>query len=698
MAEQLTWHYNHRSQDGKMRHPVDYLVWKNIDNKWPNFASEPRNLRLGLSLDGFNPFGDFSSRYSYWPVILMTYNLPPSLCMSKENMMLTLLIPGPKQLGNDIDVYLQPLIEDLKELWVRVSVYDEWRDNTFSLKAVLMWTINDFPAYGNLSGYSTKGRKACLVCGVQTCSQWLENGKKHAYMGDRRWLPEDDPFRFKASWFDGTEKHRAKPIQLTGSQVFQVVKDFVNDWGKEKKQKDGEDGKRKRKRQRAEDKTNDLEDDGGVNPFKLTKRWKKRSIFFDLPYWEALLLHHNLDMMHTEKNICESLLGTLLNMKGKTKHNPNSRKDLKKMGIRKNLHLKNDDLSSFKGTTPAYVFLKGERFMKTLKDYVKNRSNPEECIAEKYLAEELTKFCSGYFTQAADVGVQHKRNEDLEDDNVLEGRGFGGKSRPMTPTMLQIAHRYVLMNTIILDPWRKMLKDELKLLDSRLTKNESLLDKKHMKKFSCWLSEMVRTGDSADMPNIVRWLACGPRREVKSCSSFIINGNRFHTKAAEKDTQNSGVFVERDMYCRASAKDTALRLEMVDYYGVIREIILLDYHNFKVPLFHCDWANISNCVKVEDGFTLVNLNQGKHQFERDLFIFASQAKQVFYSRESKTSNWYVVLRAPPRGFYENENLNEVEYIPCAPFDVSQLGHNLDDDNCLRRDSEDVNNNASVISA
>ncbi|KAK9928825.1 hypothetical protein M0R45_025945 [Rubus argutus] len=60
-----------------------------------------------------------------------------------------------------------------------------------------------------------------------------------------------------------------------------------------------------------------------------------------------------------------------------------------------------------------------ERFMKTLKDYVKNRSNPEGCIAEKYLAEELTSFCSGYFKQAAEVGVHNRCNEDLEDEKLI---------------------------------------------------------------------------------------------------------------------------------------------------------------------------------------------------------------------------------------------------------------------------------------
>lgn len=79
-------------------------------------------------------------------------------------MMLSLLIPGPNQPRNDIDVYLEPLIDDLKELWNNgVVIFDAFSKLTFNIKAVLMWTINDFPAYANLSGYSTKGEKACPV-------------------------------------------------------------------------------------------------------------------------------------------------------------------------------------------------------------------------------------------------------------------------------------------------------------------------------------------------------------------------------------------------------------------------------------------------------------------------------------------------------------------------------------------------------
>ena len=80
------------------------------------FDSEPRNLRLALLSDGVNPFNNFSTQYSYWLVILFTYNMPPWLVMKRKFMMLSLLISGPKQPGRDINIFVAPLIVDLKLL------------------------------------------------------------------------------------------------------------------------------------------------------------------------------------------------------------------------------------------------------------------------------------------------------------------------------------------------------------------------------------------------------------------------------------------------------------------------------------------------------------------------------------------------------------------------------------------------------
>ena len=81
--------------------------------------------------DGFSSFSSLNTKYSCWLVMLVMYNLPLWLCMKNKNIMLTLLIPGPKQPDNDIDIYLQPLIDDLEELWKGMSCYDIVSKMTF---------------------------------------------------------------------------------------------------------------------------------------------------------------------------------------------------------------------------------------------------------------------------------------------------------------------------------------------------------------------------------------------------------------------------------------------------------------------------------------------------------------------------------------------------------------------------------------
>ncbi|KAL6323849.1 hypothetical protein AAG906_005845 [Vitis piasezkii] len=131
----MKWHVDGRMEDEMMRHPADSLAWKNFDNVHPSFALEPRNVRLGLASDGFNPFGNMSISYSMWPVVLIPYNLPPWMCMKQTFFMLSLLIPGPTALGNDIDIYLQPLIDELNDLWdVGVETYDASTKQNFCMQ------------------------------------------------------------------------------------------------------------------------------------------------------------------------------------------------------------------------------------------------------------------------------------------------------------------------------------------------------------------------------------------------------------------------------------------------------------------------------------------------------------------------------------------------------------------------------------
>ena len=143
----MKWHVDGHMEGEMMRHPVASLAWKNFDSVHSSFALEPRNFRLGLANDGFNPFGNMSISYSMWPVVLIPYNLPPWMCMKQTFFMLSLLILGPTAPRNDIDIYLQPLIDELNDLWdVGVETYDASTKQIFCMRAAILWSINDFPA------------------------------------------------------------------------------------------------------------------------------------------------------------------------------------------------------------------------------------------------------------------------------------------------------------------------------------------------------------------------------------------------------------------------------------------------------------------------------------------------------------------------------------------------------------------------
>ena len=99
--------------------------------------------------------------------------------------MMPVRIQGPKQPGNDIDVYLRPLVDELLQLWSEpgVRVWDEHKQQEFDLRALLFVTINDWPALSNISGQSNKGYNACTHCLDKTESIHL--GNKNVYLGHR---------------------------------------------------------------------------------------------------------------------------------------------------------------------------------------------------------------------------------------------------------------------------------------------------------------------------------------------------------------------------------------------------------------------------------------------------------------------------------------------------------------------------------
>jgi len=126
----------------------------------------------------------------------MIYNIPTWLCILRKYIILCMTIADPRQPGNDIDVYLTPLIEDLKQLWEEgVDAWDANVQQTFRLRTMVFCTINDFLEYGNLSGYSAKRHHACPICEKNTSFIQLKHGKKTVYTRHRRFLKAFHPYR-----------------------------------------------------------------------------------------------------------------------------------------------------------------------------------------------------------------------------------------------------------------------------------------------------------------------------------------------------------------------------------------------------------------------------------------------------------------------------------------------------------------------
>ena len=189
--------------------------------------------------------------------------------------MLGLLIPGPKAPSQDNDVYLEPLVDELKKLWMEgVASFDMDRGEMFTMKAILLWGIHDLPAFGNLSGCVTHGYKACPVCAMETESEYI--GNKVVYPKYRRFLKDDHPYRLiKHGWYKDTED-KEPPTRLSGPSLLEKLNCIKYFPGKLPKNK-------KRTIYEATDKSFFTVGDGDIE--KLS--WYKKSIFYDLIYWSS---------------------------------------------------------------------------------------------------------------------------------------------------------------------------------------------------------------------------------------------------------------------------------------------------------------------------------------------------------------------------------------------------------------------------
>ncbi|BBN69335.1 hypothetical protein Prudu_890S000200, partial [Prunus dulcis] len=307
-----------------------------------------------------------------------------------------------------------------------------------------------------------------------------------------------------------------------------------------------------------------------------------------------------------------------------------------------------------------------ERYMKVLKGYVQNRTRPEGCIAERYIAEEAVEFCTQHLSDVSTVGVPSSQKM--------------GVSKPLSgctvsvvdQDLLNQAHLYVLENTEEVLPYIEQHMIHIKTAYPKFRKRTKWLQDKHNSTFIQWLRFKVQSEleeDNHGVSENLRWLAAGPNMAVPLYRSYLIKGIKFNIKAQDdvRTTQNSGVYLLAHTMQVASAKDKNPILSNMGFYGVIQEIWDLDYQKFTIPVFRCDWIDSSGLVVDELGFTLVDLSKIGHR--NDQFVLASQVKQIFFVDDPMHRGWSVVLSMPNREYNDvigDEVLGDV-IIECEPF-------------------------------
>ncbi|KAL5583046.1 hypothetical protein UlMin_015488 [Ulmus minor] len=446
-------------------------------------------------------------------------------------------------------------------------------------------------------------------------------------MGHRRFLPQAHHFHKQKKAFNGEAEHVSAPKLLSGAEVLDSLSSVEVVLGK------------------------------GRQPSNTKGVWKKRSIFFDLLYWKDLLVRHNLDVMHIEKNVCESLIGTLLNIPGKTKDGENARLDMVAMGIRESLKpVSEEGKMTF---LPVACYTLSSKIIDPSKlQQLQDEVVVTLCLLEKY-------FPPAFFDVMVHLTVHLPKEIKFCGPRIESRSGF--KVIPTDYKTLCEAHYYVLQNTTVVDPYICEHLSFVRTLYPTKAKNEKWLQAEHKRSFSSWFKKKIETELARPENKIsqqIRWLAHEPKREVLRYSGYGIGGYYYNTSDhdSRNTTQNSGVMVEAESLHMSTAKDKNPIYANMLYYGVIEDIWELHYTQFKIPVFRCKWVDNKGGVKVdENGFTLVDLN--KEGDPNDQFIFASQAKQVFYVNDPNDGRWSIVLTTKPKLYDRGDVCDNIEETP-----------------------------------
>jgi hypothetical protein len=177
-------------------------------------------------------------------------------------------------------VFMEPVIDELIDAWEKgVWTYDRATKSSFKMHVWYHYSLHDFLAYGLFTAWCVHGKFPCPICKEAMRFIWLKKGGKYSsFDRHRQFLPSNHPFRQDIKNFTkGVAVIDPKPRMKSGAEVHAQIDALVPNEG------------------------------GGFVGYGEEHMWTHKSSLTRLPYFDDLLLPHNIDVMHTEKNIAEAL-------------------------------------------------------------------------------------------------------------------------------------------------------------------------------------------------------------------------------------------------------------------------------------------------------------------------------------------------------------------------------------------------------
>ncbi|XP_062080718.1 uncharacterized protein LOC133785506 [Humulus lupulus] len=437
ISKELRWHHNNKSCDGKMRHPVDSAAWELVNDKWPSFSNEERNIRLGLSTDGFNPFKwlKHSGKFSYrghrkflkedhpfrskrsWFDGEVEHGNPPRIMN-----------------GTTIAEHLKDFVNawgkstskkrkqnDSKEMWKKRSIFFQlpyWKKNVCES---ICNTLLD------VAGKSKDGLKACLDLqhmGIRSALHPQEKGtrtylpaalhtlsKLEKELFCKRLFSLKVPDGYSSNIRNCVSMEQCKLMGLKSHDCHILMQQLLPVAIK------------------------------GLMPLGPRDAIIRLCTFFNRICQRVL---DRESIMTLENDVIETLC--LLE-----RFFPPSFFDVM---IHLVVHIGREARLFYVNILLMMSNCVINRRMKILKDYVRNRARPEGCIAECYLADECVSFCNEFTDHSIELNTKEGRNEEWSNDVILEGRPISRRKEIiLTDELLEIAHRYIMLNTSVVEPF-----------------------------------------------------------------------------------------------------------------------------------------------------------------------------------------------------------------------------------------------------